>query len=192
MEETETATFSAHEAQADAANARQDMQRLEREAQAARDTAAAAEAALDGVKAEAAKAQGLAERHQQAGPRTWPDRADLGRPVTASEGPGWQLPNRPLPLVSCRTDHQVVAKLTADNLVFLMQLKKAEADLAAANKERAALKLAAEQQRGPWFDQVEGGLGRCADPSRLVTGAAVHVWVAARRGRLAGPRLRTM
>lgn len=49
---------------------------------------------------------------------------------------------------------QVVAKLTADNLMFLMQLKKAEADLATANQERAQLRLAAEQQRGPWFDQV--------------------------------------
>ena len=54
-----------------------------------------------------------------------------------------------------------MAKLTADNLVFLMNLKKAEADLAAANQERASLKLAAEKQRGPWFDEVsrvvEGG-----------------------------------
>ncbi|GFR52416.1 hypothetical protein Agub_g14988 [Astrephomene gubernaculifera] len=53
---------------------------------------------------------------------------------------------------------QVVAKLTADNLVFLMQLKKAEADLAAANQERVQLRLAAEQQRGPWFDQVRAGV----------------------------------
>ncbi|GLI62014.1 hypothetical protein VaNZ11_004589 [Volvox africanus] len=53
---------------------------------------------------------------------------------------------------------QVVAKLTADNLVFLMQLKKAEADLAAANQDRAKLRLAAEQQRGPWFDQVRAGV----------------------------------
>ncbi|EFJ48943.1 hypothetical protein VOLCADRAFT_117392 [Volvox carteri f. nagariensis] len=52
----------------------------------------------------------------------------------------------------------VVAKLTADNLVFLMQLKKAEADLAAANQERAQLRVAAEQQRGPWFDQVRAGV----------------------------------
>ncbi|KAG2449899.1 hypothetical protein HYH02_000005 [Chlamydomonas schloesseri] len=53
---------------------------------------------------------------------------------------------------------QVVAKLTADNLMFLMQLKKAEADLATANQERAQLRLAAEQQRGPWFDQVRVGV----------------------------------
>ena len=47
-----------------------------------------------------------------------------------------------------------MAKLTADNLVFLMNLKKAEAELATANAERAAFKLAAEKQRGPWFDEV--------------------------------------
>ncbi|KXZ51070.1 hypothetical protein GPECTOR_14g55 [Gonium pectorale] len=56
------------------------------------------------------------------------------------------------------TVHEVVAKLTADNLVFLMQLKKAEADLAAANQERSQLRLAAERQRGPWFDQVRAGV----------------------------------
>lgn len=56
---------------------------------------------------------------------------------------------------------QMVAKLTADNLVFLMQLKKAEADLAAANQEKAALKLAVERQRGPWFDQVGRDVPQC-------------------------------
>lgn len=49
---------------------------------------------------------------------------------------------------------QTVAKLTADNLVMLMDLKKAEAELGAANLERGQLRLAAEQQRGPWFEQV--------------------------------------
>ncbi|GIL75342.1 hypothetical protein Vretimale_8019 [Volvox reticuliferus] len=39
-----------------------------------------------------------------------------------------------------------------------MQLKKAEADLAVANQEREKLRLAAEQQRGPWFDQVRAGV----------------------------------
>ena len=49
---------------------------------------------------------------------------------------------------------QVVAKLTADNLMFLMQLKKAEADLAATKQENTQLKMAVEKQRGPWFDQA--------------------------------------
>lgn len=53
---------------------------------------------------------------------------------------------------------EVISKLTADNLVFVMQLKQAEAELATANKERASLKLAVEQQKGPWFDTVRAGI----------------------------------
>ena len=53
---------------------------------------------------------------------------------------------------------QTVAKLTADNLVFLMNLKKTEAELAAANQEKLQLRLAAEKQRGPWFDEVGNGV----------------------------------
>lgn len=56
---------------------------------------------------------------------------------------------------------QTVAKLTADNLVFLMNLKKAEAELAAANQEKLQLRLAAEKQRGPWFDEVRGKKCQC-------------------------------
>lgn len=53
---------------------------------------------------------------------------------------------------------QVISKLTADNLVFVMQLRSCEEELAAANKERAALKLAVEQQKGPWFESVRAGI----------------------------------
>ncbi|GLC36974.1 hypothetical protein PLESTB_000172500 [Pleodorina starrii] len=116
-EELETLLFSVHELQSSSSVAHQNLDRVRQAAAEADERARAAAAALDDAKAEAAKAQGLAERHQQ-----------------------------------------VVAKLTADNLVFLMQLKKAEADLAAANQERAQLRLAAEQQRGPWFDQVRAGV----------------------------------
>jgi hypothetical protein len=49
---------------------------------------------------------------------------------------------------------QVVAQLTADNLVLLMQLKKAEAELESAQAERAQLRLAVEKQQGPWFAEV--------------------------------------
>lgn len=49
---------------------------------------------------------------------------------------------------------QVVAKLTADNLMFLMSLKKVQAELQECQQERDQLRLAVEQQRGPWFDQV--------------------------------------
>mmetsp|Transcript_13704 Transcript_13704/g.36706 ORF Transcript_13704/g.36706 Transcript_13704/m.36706 type:complete len:869 (-) Transcript_13704:372-2978(-) len=53
---------------------------------------------------------------------------------------------------------ETVAKLTADNLVFLMNLKKAEAELAAANQEKLQLRQAAEKQRGPWFDEVRASV----------------------------------
>ena len=51
--------------------------------------------------------------------------------------------------------HQdMVASLTADNLVFLMRLKKCEGELGSAVQERDELRLAVEEQRGPWFDEV--------------------------------------
>ncbi len=49
---------------------------------------------------------------------------------------------------------QMVASLTADNLVFLMRLKKCEGDLMSAVQERDELRLAVEEQRGPWFEEV--------------------------------------
>ncbi|PNH11227.1 hypothetical protein TSOC_001940 [Tetrabaena socialis] len=117
-EELDTVQFTVHEVQADASATQQRMEQLRQAAEEAAQHAAAATSGLSEARADAAKAQNQAERHQQ-----------------------------------------VVAKLTADNLLFLMQLKKSEADLAAANQERAQLRLAAEQQRGPWFDQV-GNTGR--------------------------------
>ena len=51
--------------------------------------------------------------------------------------------------------HQdMVASLTADNLLFLMRLKKCEGDLVSAVQERNELRLAVEEQKGPWFDEV--------------------------------------
>ncbi len=49
---------------------------------------------------------------------------------------------------------EMVASLTADNLVFLMRLKRCEGDLASAIQERDELRLAVEEQRGPWFEEV--------------------------------------
>jgi hypothetical protein len=49
---------------------------------------------------------------------------------------------------------QAVALLTADNLVFLARLRAAEAGAAAAVAERDELKLALEQHKGPWMDEV--------------------------------------
>jgi hypothetical protein len=53
----------------------------------------------------------------------------------------------------------VVAQLTADNLVLLMQLRKAEADLDAGQQERSQLRLAVERQKGPWFAEVGAPAG---------------------------------
>lgn len=50
---------------------------------------------------------------------------------------------------------QVVAKLTADNLVFMMKLKQAEQQLRATIAERDTFKLAVEENKGPWFDEVK-------------------------------------
>lgn len=49
---------------------------------------------------------------------------------------------------------QMVASLTADNLVFVMRLKRSERELVAVREERDELRLAADEQRGPWFDEV--------------------------------------
>ena len=49
---------------------------------------------------------------------------------------------------------EMVASLTADNLVFLMRLKRCEGDLGSAVQERDELRLAVEEQRGPWFEEV--------------------------------------
>ena len=48
----------------------------------------------------------------------------------------------------------MVAKLTADNLMFLMTLKKAQADLHECDQERSLLRIEVEEKRGPWFEQV--------------------------------------
>ncbi|KAK9861632.1 hypothetical protein WJX84_002785 [Apatococcus fuscideae] len=48
---------------------------------------------------------------------------------------------------------EAVAGVTADNVVFLMRLQRCEAELASATASRDELRLAAEEQRGPWFDE---------------------------------------
>ncbi|KAK9844514.1 hypothetical protein WJX74_003470 [Apatococcus lobatus] len=49
---------------------------------------------------------------------------------------------------------EAVAGVTADNVVFLMRLQRCEAELASATASRDELRLAAEEQRGPWFDEI--------------------------------------
>ena len=49
---------------------------------------------------------------------------------------------------------EAFAGVTADNVVFLMRLQRCEAELASATTARDELRLAAEEQQGPWFDEV--------------------------------------
>jgi hypothetical protein len=56
---------------------------------------------------------------------------------------------------------QAVARLTADNLVFMAKLRAAESAAAAASAERDELVLALEQHKGPWMDEVRGCIIVC-------------------------------
>lgn len=49
---------------------------------------------------------------------------------------------------------EMVASLTADNLMFVMRLKQCEGELVSASQERDELRLAVDQQKGPWFEEV--------------------------------------
>ncbi len=52
--------------------------------------------------------------------------------------------------------HQAaVAQLTGDNLVLVLRSKGAEDEAAALRKEREELRTAIDEQRGPWFDEVQ-------------------------------------
>jgi len=48
----------------------------------------------------------------------------------------------------------VVAKLTADNLMFVMRLNKAEREVSELIRDKEELKRGLEEQEGPWFDTV--------------------------------------
>jgi len=49
---------------------------------------------------------------------------------------------------------QAIAKLTADNLVFMAKLRAAESTAAAATAEKDELLLALEEHKGPWLDEA--------------------------------------
>ena len=72
----------------------------------------------------------------------------------------------------------MVASLTADNLVFVMRLKKSERELHATTEERDELRLAVDEQRGPWFDEVRPVaqmLATCHDaPIQACTGCITY------------------
>lgn len=53
---------------------------------------------------------------------------------------------------------QAVARLTADNLVFLTRAREAEAALGAARMQAADLRAALDEHRGPWFEEVAVGV----------------------------------
>lgn len=53
---------------------------------------------------------------------------------------------------------QAVARLTADNLVFMARLRASETDATAAAAERDALRLAVEEHTSPWLDEVHEGV----------------------------------
>lgn len=79
---------------------------------------------------------------------------------------------------------EMVASLTADNLVFLMRLKRCEGDLVSAVQERDELRLAVEEQRGPWFEEV-------ADVFIICTAACSKLTMNAHtRGSCSMPRCR--
>jgi len=70
---------------------------------------------------------------------------------------------------------ETVASLTADNLVFLMRLKRCEGDLVSAVQERDELRLAVEEQRGPWFEEVADMLTICTVACSKFTMNAHHM-----------------
>ncbi|GAQ85292.1 hypothetical protein KFL_002280060 [Klebsormidium nitens] len=49
---------------------------------------------------------------------------------------------------------EAVARLTADNMIFLMKLRTAEAQLSAADKERTELRTVVEMKQGEWLDRA--------------------------------------
>jgi hypothetical protein len=64
------------------------------------------------------------------------------------------LPTCSWAVTYCALCLQAVARLTADNLVFMARLRAAEAAAAAAVAERDEYRLALEQHKGPWMDEV--------------------------------------
>ena len=57
--------------------------------------------------------------------------------------------------------------MTADNLLFLLRTKAAEAQADAAGAQRDRLAAAAEEGRDPWLTQVRAAHGWCHKPQYL-------------------------
>lgn len=46
--------------------------------------------------------------------------------------------------------------MAADNLALLMRVRELETRAEEAERQRDEAQMAAEEQRGPWFDQARG------------------------------------
>eukprot|EP00976_Prorocentrum_cordatum_P020403 414638-Prorocentrum_minimum.AAC.1 len=55
---------------------------------------------------------------------------------------------------------EALARLTADNMVFLMRLKGAEAELGQARRSEHELRAAAEKSEGKFFDRARAEVER--------------------------------
>ena len=55
---------------------------------------------------------------------------------------------------------EAVAKLTADNMVFLMRLKESETELRDARAEADSMRVELEESRGAWFDKARRDVER--------------------------------
>ena len=58
-----------------------------------------------------------------------------------------------------------VAKLTADNMVFLMRLKETESEIQTLRKEKADARIELEGKRGAWFDRARKDVERVVQRS---------------------------
>ena len=57
-----------------------------------------------------------------------------------------------------------MAKLTADNMIFLMRLKESETELVTMREEAEAMRAELEDRRGVWFDRARKDVERVVRP----------------------------
>ena len=59
---------------------------------------------------------------------------------------------------SIEQSQKIIAKITADNLVFLTKFKDAEEKYRLCEMKREELQTMVDEQKGPWFDKVKGDI----------------------------------
>ena len=151
---------AANEARARAGELAAEFDVLRAEADSARLAAEGAEAALAAAKEEAAAERSLRLRHEDVSGPEWGAAGGSRRLLrcesllrTACSLP--QLHHALYPRTHPQLIHkQAIARLTADNLVFLTRAREAEAALGGARAQAAELRAALEDHRGPWFEEV--------------------------------------